>query len=447
MNKFTKLFTIKLKYNIFINIQIFKSSFIFILLLITFYVFKYNVFANNYINQAGIFDNKTDAFNNKVVLINDNVYYYKNPSLNYKIIDNFLDLVKYDNNSFLFLNYEDSKFNLYLFSKDLTFFWNFWNYFKHFSIKKIYSINQNDFLDYIGSFCKNRLIFLFFDKYIFVFEMDSKYNIKRIFRDRLIDIIGNSAKFLSTDFKPTLLSILYSYDNKILIKAGNDYLICEVDFNNNIVLKLLKKISVQNKSNDFIINQLFVDKNNLIFYSFFEKIGDKLYYIVQDVYDNCYYKVSAINSYKSNYIILNKLDNILLIQNNYSVDLVYDKKELISIKDVGYYVSSYKLRDSLILVLLNNSSLFFGKLNQLNKEIEPLFSIKDVIYAFKNQNYIYFIKKEEDFYYYLYCVDLKSLNYFVKNNKKNEEFDLNRDFIKNTYLKLDLMPEKFFVFN
>jgi hypothetical protein len=438
------LFTIKLKYNIFINILPFKTRFIFILLLITFYFFKYNVFANNYINQADIFYNKTDAFNNKLVLINDNVYYYKNPSLNYRIIDNFLDLVKYDNKSFLFFNYQDSKFNLYLFSKDLTFFWN---YFKHFSIKKIYSINQNDFLDYIGSFCKNRLIFLFFDKYIFVFEMDNKYNIKKIFKDKLINIIGNSFGFSNVDFKTTLLSILYSYDNKILIKAGNDYLICEVDFNNDIVLKLLKKISVQNKSNNFIINQLFVDKNNLTFYSFFEKIGDKLYYIVQDVYDNCYYKVSAINSHESNYIILNKLDNILLIQNNYSVDLVYDKEELISIKDVGYYVSSYKLRDSLILVLLNNSSLFFGRLNQLNKEIEPLFSIKDVIYAFRNQNYIYFIKKEEDFYYYLYFVDLKSLNYFIKNNKEDEQFDLNKDFIRNTYLKLDVIPEKFFIFN
>jgi|GEM_PF-2259998 len=445
MNKFIKLFIIKLKYNIFINIQIFKSSFIFILVLITFCVFKYNVFANNYINQDDTFINKTETFNNKLVLINDKVYYYKNPLLNYKIIDNFLDLVKYDNNSFLFLNYEDNKFNLYLFSKNLTFFWN---YFKHFSIKKIYSLNQDDFMDYIGSFYKNNLIFLFFDKYIFVFEIDNKYNIKRIFRDRLIDIIGNSAKFLSPDFKPTLLSILYSYDDKILIKAGNDYFICEVDFYNNIVLKLLKKISVQNKSNDFIINQLFVDKNNLTFYSFFEKIGDKLYYIVQDVYDNFYYKVSAVNSYESNYIILNKLDNILLIQNNYSVDLVYDKDNLISIKDAGYYVFSYKLRDSLILVLLNNSSLFFGKLNQLNKEIEPLFSIKDVIYAFRNQNYIYFIKKEEDFYYYLYFVDLKSLNYLMKNNKENnEEFDLNKDFIRNTYLKLDVIPEKFFIFN
>jgi len=444
MNKFTKLFIIKLKYNIFINIQIFKSSFIFILVLINFFVFKYNVFANNYINQDDTFINKTETFNNKLVLINDKVYYYKNPLLNYKIIDNFLDLVKYDNNNFLFLNYEDNKFNLYLFSKNLTFFWN---YFKHFSIKKIYSINQNGFLDYIGSFYKNSLIFLVFDKYIFVFEIDNKYNIKRIFKDRLIDIIGNSAKFLSTDFKPTLLSILYSYDDKILIKAGNDYFICEVDFNNNIVFKLLKKISVQNKSNDFIINQLFVDKNNLAFYSFFEKIGDKLYYIVQDVYDNCYYKVSAVNSYESNYIILNKLDNILLIQNNYSVDLVYDKDNLISIKDAGYYVFSYKLRDSLILVLLNNSSLFFGRLNQLNKEIEPLFSIKDVIYAFRNQNYIYFIKKEEDFYYHLYFVDLKSLNYFIKNNKEDEQFDLNKDFIRNTYLKLDVIPEKFFIFN
>jgi hypothetical protein len=433
MNKFIKLFIIKLKYSI--------NIFIFSLIIISFHIF--DVCANNSINQADIFDNKTDTINNKVVLINDNVYYYKNYSLNYKIIDNFLDLVKYDNNSFLFLNYEDNKFNLYLFSKNLTFFWN---YFKHFSIKKIYSIDQDDFMDYIGSFYKNNLIFLFFDKYIFVFEIDNKYNIKRIFKDRLINI--NSAKFLSTDFKTTLLSILYSYDNKILIKAGNDYFICEVDFNNNIVFKLLKKISAQNKSSNFIINQLFVDNNNLTFYSFFEKIGDKLYYIVQDVYDNCYYKVSAVNSYESNYIILNKLDNILLIQNNYSVDLVYDKDNLISIKDAGYYVSSYKLRDSLILVLLNNSSLFFGKLNQLNKEIEPLFSIKDVIYAFKNQNYIYFIKKEEDFYYYLYFVDLKSLNYLMKNNKENnEEFDLNKDFIRNTYLKLDLIPEKFFIFN
>jgi hypothetical protein len=432
MNKFTKLFIIKLKYSI--------NIFIFCLIIISFHIF--DVCANNSINQADIFDNKTDTINNKVVLINDNVYYYKNPSLNYKIIDNFLDLVKYDNNSFLFLNYEDNKFNLYLFSKNLTFFWN---YFKHFSIKKIYSLNQDDFMDYIGSFYKNNLIFLFFDKYIFVFEIDNKYNIKRIFKDRLINI--NIAKFLSTDFKTTLLSILYSYDNKILIKAGNDYFICEVNFNNNIVLKLLKKISVKNKSNDFIINQLFVDNNNLTFYSFFEKIGDKLYYIVQDVYDNCYYKVSAVNSYESNYIILNKLDNILLIQNNYSVDLVYDKNNLTSIKDAGYYVSSYKLRDSLILVLLNNSSLFFGKLNQLNKEMENLFSIKDVIYAFKNQNYIYFIKKEEDFYYYLYFIDLKSLNYLMKNNKENEEFDLNKDFIRNTYLKLDLIPEKFFIFN
>jgi hypothetical protein len=432
MNKFTKLFIIKLKYSI--------NIFIFCLIIISFHIF--DVCANNSINQADIFDNKTDTINNKVVLINDNVYYYKNYSLNYKIIDNFLDLVKYDNNSFLFLNYEDNKFNLYLFSKNLTFFWN---YFKHFSIKKIYSLNQDDFMDYIGSFYKNNLIFLFFDKYIFVFEIDNKYNIKRIFKDRLINI--NIAKFLSTDFKTTLLSILYSYDNKILIKAGNDYFICEVNFNNNIVLKLLKKISVKNKSNDFIINQLFVDNNNLTFYSFFEKIGDKLYYIVQDVYDNCYYKVSAVNSYESNYIILNKLDNILLIQNNYSVDLVYDKNNLTSIKDAGYYVSSYKLRDSLILVLLNNSSLFFGKLNQLNKEMENLFSIKDVIYAFKNQNYIYFIKKEEDFYYYLYFIDLKSLNYLMKNNKENEEFDLNKDFIRNTYLKLDLIPEKFFIFN
>jgi hypothetical protein len=433
MNKFIKLFIVKLKYSI--------NIFIFSLIIISFHIF--DVCANNSINQSDIFDNKTDTINNKVVLINDNVYYYKNPLLNYKIIDNFLDLVKYDNNSFLFLNYEDKKFNLYLFFKNLTFFWN---YFKHFSIKKIYSINQDDFMDYIGSFYKNNLIFLFFDKYIFVFEIDNKYNIKRIFKDRLINI--NSAKFLSTDFKTTLLSILYSYDNKILIKAGNDYFICEVDFNNNIVLKLLKKISAQNKSSNFIINQLFVDKNNLTFYSFFEKIGDKLYYIVQDVYDNCYYKVSAVNSYESNYIILNKLDDILLIQNNYSVDLVYNKDDLISIKDAGYYVSSYKLRDSLILVLLNNSSLFFGKLNQLNKEIEPLFSIKDVIYAFKNQNYIYFIKKEEDFYYYLYFVDLKSLNYFIKNNKENnEEFDLNKDFIRNAYLKLDLIPEKFFIFN
>jgi hypothetical protein len=432
MNKFIKLFIIKLKYSI--------NIFIFSLIIISFHIF--DVCANNSINQADIFDNKTDTINNKVVLINDNVYYYKKHSLNYKIIDNFLDLVKYDNNSFLFLNYEDNKFNLYLFSKNLTFFWN---YFKHFSIKKIYSINQDDFMDYIGSFYKNNLIFLFFDKYIFVFEIDNKYNIKRIFKDKLINI--NGAKFLSTDLKATLLSILYSYDNKILIKAGNDYFICEVDFNNNIVLKLLKKISVQNKSNDFIINQLFVDKNNLTFYSFFEKIGDKFYYIVQDVYDNCYYKVNAVNSYESNYIILNKLDNILLIQNNYSVDLVYDKDDLISIKDVGYYVFSYKLRDSLILVLLNNSSLFFGKLNQLNKEIEPFFSVKDVIYAFKNQNYIYFIKKEEDFYYYLYFIDLKSLNYFIKNNKENEEFDLNKDFIRNTYLKLDLIPEKFFIFN
>jgi len=434
MNKFTKLFIIKLKYNI--------NIFIFSLIIISFHIF--DVCANNGINQADIFDNKTNTFNNKVVLINDNVYYYKNPSLNYKIIDNFLDLVKYDNNSFLFLNYEDNKFNLYLFSKNLTFFWN---YFKHFSIKKIYSIDQDDFMDYIGSFYKNNLIFLVFDKYIFVFEMDSKYNIKRIFRDRLIDIIGNSAKFLSTDFKPTLLSILYSYDDKILIKGGNDYFICEVDFNNNIVLKLLKKISAQNKSKDFIINHLFVDKNNLTFYSFFEKIGDKFYYVVQDVYDNCYYKVNAVNSYESNYIILNKLDNILLIQNNYSVDLVYDKDEVISIKDAGYYVSNYKLRDSLILILLNNSSLFFGRLNQLNKEIEPLFSIKDVIYAFRNQNYIYFIKKEDYFYYYLYFVDLKSLNYFMKNNKEDEQFDLNKDFIRNTYLKLDVIPEKFFIFN
>jgi len=433
MNKFIKLFIIKLKYSI--------NIFIFFLIIISFHIF--DVYANNSINQSDIFDNKTDTINNKVVLINDNVYYYKNPLLNYKIIDNFLDLVKYDNNSFLFLNYEDKKFNLYLFSKNLTFFWN---YFKHFSIKKIYSINQDDFMDYIGSFYKNNLIFLFFDKYIFVFEIDNKYNVKRIFKDRLINI--NSAKFLSTDFKTTLLSILYSYDNKILIKDDNDYFICEVDFNNNIVLKLLKKISVQNKSSNFIINQLFVDKNNLTFYSFFEKIGDKLYYIVQDVYDNCYYKVSAVNSYESNYIILNKLDDILLIQNNYSIDLVYNKDDPISIKDAGYYVSSYKLRDSLILVLLNNSSLFFGKLNQLNKEIEPLFSIKDVIYAFKNQNYIYFIKKEEDFYYYLYFVDLKSLNYFIKNNKENnEEFDLNKDFIRNAYLKLDLIPEKFFIFN
>jgi hypothetical protein len=433
MNKFIKLFIIKLKYSI--------NIFIFSLIIISFHIF--DVCANNSINQADILDNKTDTINNKVVLINDNVYYYKNPSLNYKIIDNFLDLVKYDNNSFLFLNYEDNKFNLYLFSKNLTFFWN---YFKHFSIKKIYSIDQDDFMDYIGSFYKNNLIFLFFDKYIFVFEIDNKYNIKRIFKDRLINI--NSAKFLSTDFKTTLLSILYSYDNKILIKAGNDYFICEVDFNNNIVLKLLKKISAQNKSSNFIINQLFVDNNNLTFYSFFEKIRDKLYYIVQDVYDNCYYKVSAVNSYESNYIILNKLDDILFIQNNYSVDLVYDKDNLISIKDAGYYVFSYKLRDSLILVLLNNSSLFFGKLNQLNKEIEPLFSIKDVIYAFKNQNYIYFIKKDEDFYYYLYFIDLKSLNYLMKNNKENnEEFDLNKDFIRNTYLKLDVIPEKFFIFN
>jgi hypothetical protein len=433
MNKFIKLFIIKLKYSI--------NIFIFSLIIISFHIF--DVCANNSINQADILDNKTDTINNKVVLINDNVYYYKNPLLNYKIIDNFLDLVKYDNNSFLFLNYEDNKFNLYLFSKNLTFFWN---YFKHFSIKKIYSIDQDDFMDYIGSFYKNNLIFLFFDKYIFVFEIDNKYNIKRIFKDRLINI--NSAKFLSTDFKTTLLSILYSYDNKILIKAGNDYFICEVDFNNNIVLKLLKKISAQNKSSNFIINQLFVDNNNLTFYSFFEKIRDKLYYIVQDVYDNCYYKVSAVNSYESNYIILNKLDDILFIQNNYSVDLVYDKDNLISIKDAGYYVFSYKLRDSLILVLLNNSSLFFGKLNQLNKEIEPLFSIKDVIYAFKNQNYIYFIKKDEDFYYYLYFIDLKSLNYLMKNNKENnEEFDLNKDFIRNTYLKLDVIPEKFFIFN
>jgi hypothetical protein len=433
MNKFIKLFIVKLKYSI--------NIFIFSLIIISFHIF--DVYANNSINQTDIFDNKADTINNKVVLINDNVYYYKNPLLNYKIIDNFLDLVKYDNNSFLFLNYEDNKFNLYLFSKNLTFFWN---YFKHFSIKKIYSIDQDDFMDYIGSFYKNNLIFLFFDKYIFVFEIDNKYNIKRIFKDRLINI--NSAKFLSTNFKTTLLSILYSYDNKILIKAGNDYFICEVDFNNNIVFKLLKKISAQNKSSNFIINQLFVDNNNLTFYSFFEKIGDKLYYIVQDVYDNCYYKVSAVNSYESNYIILNKLDDILLIQNNYSVDLVYNKDDLISIKDAGYYVSSYKLRDSLILVLLNNSSLFFGKLNQLNKEIEPLFSIRDVIYAFKNQNYIYFIKKEEDFYYYLYFVDLKSLNYFIKNNKENnEEFDLNKDFIRNAYLKLDLIPEKFFIFN
>jgi hypothetical protein len=432
MNKFIKLFIIKLKYSI--------NIFIFSLIIISFHIF--DVCANNSISQADIFDNKTDTINNKVVLINDNVYYYKKPLLNYKIIDNFLDLVKYYNNSFLFLNYEDNKFNLYLFSKNLTFFWN---YFKHFSIKKIYSLNQDDFMDYIGSFYKNNLIFLFFDKYIFVFEIDNKYNIKRIFKDRLINI--NSAKFLSTDFKTTLLSILYSYDNKILIKAGNDYFICEVDFNNNIVFKLLKKISAQNKSSNFIINQLFVDNNNLTFYSFFEKIGDKIYYIVQDVYDNCYYKVSALNSYESNYIILNKLDNILLIQNNYSVDLVYDKDNLISIKDAGYYVFSYKLRDSLIFVLLNNSSLFFGKLNQLNKEIEPLFSIKDVIYAFKNQNYIYFIKKEEDFYYYLYFIDLKSLNYLMKNSKENEEFDLNKDFIRNTYLKLDLIPEKFFLFN
>ncbi len=83
----------------------------------------------------------------------------------------------------------------------------------------------------------------------------------------------------------------------------------------------------------------------------------------------------------------------------------------------------------------------------MNKEIEPLFSIKDVIYAFRNQNYIYFIKKEEDFYYYLYFVDLKSLNYFIKNNKEDEQFDLNKDFIRNTYLKLDVIPEKFFIFN
>jgi hypothetical protein len=79
MNKFIKLFIIKLKYNIFINIQIFKSSFIFILVLIIFCVFKYNVFANNYINQDDTFINKTETFNNKLVLINDNVYYYKNP--------------------------------------------------------------------------------------------------------------------------------------------------------------------------------------------------------------------------------------------------------------------------------------------------------------------------------------------------------------------------------
>ena len=437
MKKFIKLFIIKLKYNIFVNILNFRSIFIFILILIIFYVFKYDVFANNNINQA-------HTFSNKLVLINDKIYYYKTHSLNYKIIDNFIDLVKYYNNTFLFLNYENNKFNLYLFSKNLYFFGN---YFRHFSTKKIYSINQDDFLDYIGSFYKNNLIFLFFDKYIFVFEIDNKYNIKKIFKDKLINIIRNSVGFSKTNFKTTLLSILYSYDNKILIKAGNDHFICEVDFNNNIVLKLLKKVSNQNKSNDFIINQLFVDKNNLTFYSFFEKIEDKLYYVVQDVYDNCYYKVNAVNSYGSTYIILNKVDDLLFIQNNYSIDLVYDKGDPISIKDVGYYVSNYKVKDNLILVLLNNSSLFFGKLNQLSKEMKALFSIKDVIYAFKNQNYIYFIKKDEDLYYYVHFIDLKDLNYLIKNNEENEEINLNNDFIKNTYLRLDIIPEKFFIFN
>ena len=233
-----------------------------------------------------------------------------------------------------------------------------------------------------------------------------------------------------------------------MAKIDNDYFIFAVDFfNNKIVLKLLKRISDSDKKNLFIINQLFVDNYDLVLYSFFEKINDEFYYIVQDIDDNCYYKVKAVNSYESNYIILDKIDKLLFIQDNNSIAIVYDKDNFILIENCGFYVSNIKFKNDFIFITLSNEGLTFYKFNKFNREVNPLFSIKDVIYAFRNQNYIYFIKKEDsDYYYYLYFININSFINFLNNSNNKELKDINIK-INFTNLKLNFIPEKFFVFN
>ncbi|MGC8814768.1 MAG: hypothetical protein ACP5O4_00975 [bacterium] len=424
MNKFIKQFLIKLKL---INI---KKIFLLVL------IFSFSIIILAFIKLVKANINQFN-FKNKLILINEKVYYFKSDktdlNLSYKVIDNFLDLINYDEDNFLFLNYNDNKFNLYLFSTKLI---SWWNYFKGFDIKKIYSIQQKDLVEYIGSFSKGNINFLFFDKFIFVFEIDQDFNIKKIFKIYLNDISKDIFN------KNSLSSILYSYEDKILVKADNDYFIFEVNlYNNKINLKLLKKISLKDKENIFIINQLFVDKNNLVFYSFFEKYGNEFYYIIQDIYDNCYYKTNAVNSYESNYIILDKIGKLLFIQNNNSISIIYNNNDFISISNSGYYVHAIKFKNDLIILSLNNSGLSFYKLNQFNKKVEPLFSIKDVVYAFKNKNYIYFIKKEEDSYYYVFAINVNDLI------KDNQDFNLKENFIRNSYMELNFIPERFFIFN
>ncbi len=421
------------------NYKIFKKKFRNILVIYIFiYIFVINfiVLAKNDLNINDIKENTN--FNNKLILLNDKIYYYKNLEINYKIIDNFLDLIKTDNRYFLFLNFYNNFYNLYLFYQREFYFWNF---FRNFSIKKIYSFS--DFSEYIGSFYKENYLFLIFDKFIFVFELNEKFNIKNVFKYNVEDIVKSIFKL---NFKN--IAVLYSYNNKILAKIDNDYFIFAVDFfNNKIVLKLLKRISDSDKKNLFIINQLFVDNYDLVLYSFFEKINDEFYYIVQDIDDNCYYKVKAVNSYESNYIILDKIDKLLFIQDNNSIAIVYDKDNFILIENCGFYVSNIKFKNDFIFITLSNEGLTFCKFNKFNREVNPLFSIKDVIYAFRNQNYIYFIKKEDsDYYYYLYFININSFINFLNNSNNKELKDINIK-INFTNLKLNFIPEKFFVFN
>lgn len=421
------------------NYKIFKKKFRNILVIYIFiYIFVINfiVLAKNDLNINDIKENTN--FNNKLILLNDKIYYYKNLEINYKIIDNFLDLIKTDDRNFLFLNFYNNFYNLYLFYQQEAYFWNF---FRNFNIKKIYSFS--DFSEYIGSFYKENYICLIFDKFIFVFELNEKFNIKNAFKYNIEDILKSIFKL---NFKN--IAVLYSYNNKILTKIDNSYFIFGIDFfNNKILLKLLKRISDSDKKNLFIINQLFVDNSDLVLYSFFEKINDEFYYIVQDIDDNCYYKVKAVNSYESNYIILDKIDKLLFIQDNNSIAIVYDKDNFILIENCGFYVSNIKFKNDFIFITLSNEGLIFYKFNKFNREVNPLFSIKDVIYAFRNQNYIYFVKKEEsDYYYYLYFININSFINFFNNldNKKLKDIDLEGNF---TNFKLNFIPEKFFVFN
>ncbi len=426
---------LKHNYKIFIN---FLKNFLIIYILI--YIFSGNFIVLAKSDLRINYINNNYYFNNKLVLLNDNIYYYKNQEIKYKIIDNFLDLIKSNNNNFLFLNFYNNSYNLYLFSIKESYFSFF---FKDFRIKNIYSINQRDFIEYIGSFYKQNFVFLFFDKFIFILEIDDNFNVKNVFKYNIQDVIKDSFKY---KFKE--ISIIYSSNNKILIKIDKDYYIFSVDFfNNKITLKLLKSISISNNENLFIINQLFVDNYDVVLYSFFEKLDNEFYYVVQDLNDNCYYKVKAINSYQSNYFILDKINDLLFIQNNDSISIVYNTNNFISIDGCGFYVSNIRFKNNFILITLNNLGLSFYRFNKLNKEVNPLFSIRDVIYAFKNQNYIYYIKKQEsDYYYYLYFINTNNFVNFLNNSDNNELKDLNLEgnFIN---FKLNFIPEKFFLFN